>query len=534
MADALPNHGAPAVSDGSLVSLLSLANVSKAYAGVPALSTVSLDVAPGEIHALMGENGAGKSTLIKILAGVVTADTADISIDGRSAIIAAPGDAFTHGLRFIHQELNVVPTLSVAENIFLGRAYPKRLGGLIDWKRLASAAERALARLDISHIDPRMKVGRLGVGDRMLVSISAAFLDGDGSAAKLYVMDEPTAALTGEESERLFTVLRSIREQGRSVIYVSHRLDEVMHLCDRVTVLRDGRLIATTPITETTQNDLIRMMIGRQVDQAYPPATAAAGQDVALAVRSLEADELGPVSFELRRSEIVGIAGLAGAGQSDVVRLIAGADRTRGGSVRLGKKESRPRSPTASWRQGIAYVPRERRSEGLVLTRPIFENITLPHLARFSRGGAFLARRREEATAQEAGQNVRLKARGTRQLCQELSGGNQQKVVFAKALAGDPSVLLLDEPTRGVDVGAKFDIYALIREGSAKGMTVLVASSDFPELIGMCDRIIVMRDGAMATTLDAKGLTEEALLAHCYGHGSGDSAAASTAATAKA
>jgi ribose transport system ATP-binding protein len=501
------------------MSLLSLANVSKTYAGVRALRSVSLAIEPGEIHALMGENGAGKSTLIKILAGVVAADTADIAIDGRPVTIDGPGDAFAHGLRFIHQELNVVPTLSVAENIFLGRPYPRRLGGLIDWGRLADAGRRALARLGISHIDPRTKMARLGMGDRMLVSISAAFVDGEGSAVRLHVMDEPTAALTGEEAERLFAVLREIRKAGRSVLYVSHRLDEVTRLCDRVTVLRDGGVIATNAMADISQDDIILMMIGRRVDEAYPPPLAPAADDIALAVRDLEGDGLAPVSFDLRKGEIVGIAGLAGAGQSEVLRLLAGADRARRGRVRLEADEGPPRGLTAAWRSGMAYVPRERRSEGLVLTRPISDNITLPHLARFSRGGVFLARRKERAAAREFGDNVRLKARSLRQLSGELSGGNQQKVVFAKALSGRPAVLLLDEPTRGVDVGAKFDIYALIREWSAKGMAVLIASSDFPELLGMCDRMIVMRDGAIATILDAQGLSEEALLGHCYGRG---------------
>jgi len=503
------------------MSLLSLTNVSKTYAGVQALRSVSLAIATGEIHALMGENGAGKSTLIKILAGVVAADTADIAIDGQPATIDGPGDAFAHGLRFIHQELNVVPSLSVAENIFLGRSYPRRLGGLIDWDRLADAARQALRRLGISHIDPRTKMARLGVGDRMLVSISAAFLDSGAGTARLYVMDEPTAALTGEEAERLFTVLREIRKAGRSVLYVSHRLDEVTRLCNRVTVLRDGGVIATKAMAETSQDDIILMMIGRQVNEAYPPPLAPAGNEVALAVRGLQGDGLDPLSFDLRKGEILGIAGLAGAGQSEVLRLLAGADRAHRGRVQLGASEGPPRGLATAWRSGIAYVPRERRSEGLVLTRPISDNITLPHLARFSRGGVFLARRQEQAAARAIGENVRLKARGPRQLCRELSGGNQQKVVFAKALSGRPAVLLLDEPTRGVDVGAKFDIYALIREWSAKGMAVLIASSDFPELLGMCDRILVMRDGAITTILDAEGLSEAALLDHCYGRSRG-------------
>ncbi len=501
------------------MSLLSLSNVSKAYAGVPALRAVSLDLAPGEIHALVGENGAGKSTLIRILAGVTAADEAEIAIDGRPVAIDGPHAAFTHGLRFIHQELNVVPTLSVAENIFLGRAYPTKLAGLIDWKRLAKEARTTLARLGIDHIDPRRKMARLGVGDRMLVCISAAFLDTAGAEARIYVMDEPTAALTGEEAERLFRVLQEIRKAGRAVLYVTHRLDEVVRLCDRVTVLRDGAVIATTPVAETSHDDIVRMMIGRQVDGAYPsPLAPVDAGSVVLSVRDLLGDGLKPVSFDLHRGEVLGIAGLSGAGQSEVLRLLIGADRPRQGRLSLSGQELGQRGLKAKWGSGLAYVPRERRSEGLVLTRPIYENVSLPHLDAMSRGGVILDRRRERALARSRGEDVRLKAVGPRQLCYQLSGGNQQKVVFARALAGEPAVLLLDEPTRGVDVGAKFDIYSLVREWTARGMAVIIASSDFPELLGMCDRIMVMRERALAAVLDADGLTEESLIAHCWGH----------------
>ncbi len=502
------------------MSLLSLSNVSKAYAGVPALRAVSLELSSGEIHALVGENGAGKSTLIRILAGVTNADEAEIAIDGRRVVIDSPHAAFAHGLRFIHQELNVVPTLSVAENIFLGRAYPKMLGGLIDWKRLAAAARTALARLGIDHIDPRHKMARLGVGDRMLVCISAALLETAGAEARIYVMDEPTAALTGEEAERLFKVLREIRRSGRAVLYVSHRLDEVVTLCDRVTVLRDGAVIATRPIAETTHDDIVRMMIGRQVDGAYPsPLAPVDTATIALSVRDLQGSGLKPVSFDLHGGEVLGVAGLSGAGQSALLRLLIGADRARAGRISVSGRVLGRHGLTATWASRLAYVPRERRSEGLVLTRPIYENISLPHLDSVSRRGVILNRRRERALARSRGEDVRLKAVGPRQLCYQLSGGNQQKVVFAKALAGEPAVLLLDEPTRGVDVGAKFDIYSLVREWTARGMAVIIASSDFPELLGMCDRIMVMRERALAAVLDTAGLTEEGLIAHCWGHG---------------
>jgi ribose transport system ATP-binding protein len=498
------------------MTLLAIQNASKTYAGVAALRNVSLSIAPGEIHALMGENGAGKSTLIQILAGAVRADQVTIAIDSRPVAIDHPDDAFRHGLRFIHQELNVVPTLSVAENIFVGRAYPKRFGGFVDWRRLTRAAGGALARLGLTHIDPHRKLARLSFGDRMLVRIAAAFLEGTAPAL-LYVMDEPTAALTTGEAERLFAVLREIRRSGGSVLYVSHRLDEVMRLCDRVTVLRDGAVVATSPIAETSEDEIIRMMIGREVGEAHPPQPTAVGDEIVLEANELAGPGVDRITLSLKKGEIVGLAGLAGAGQSELLNLLIGAERRKGGVVRLAGRNFSRASPAAAWAAGLAYVPRERRAEGLFLSRAISENITLPHLGGLSRGGIFLARRRERAFTMAHAAGVGLRARGPHQRCRELSGGNQQKVLFARALAGRPKVLLLDEPTRGVDVAAKFDIYGIIRELKRAGTAVLIASSDAPELIALSDRILVMRDGVVTTALAASGLSEEALLAHCHG-----------------
>ncbi|MGN6488898.1 MAG: sugar ABC transporter ATP-binding protein, partial [Devosia sp.] len=485
------------------MSFLSLQNVAKAYAGVPALRRVTLDIEAGEIHALMGENGAGKSTLIKILAGVVAPDSADIRIDGKPVTIGSPHEAHRLGFRFLHQEFNVVPAVSVAENIFMGRRYPTRGGVLVDWRALHATARDALERLGITHIDPRAKMARLAPGDQMLVRISSAFLSEPDAPARLYVMDEPTAALTRDESERLFRVLREIRAAGGSVLYVSHRLDEIMALCDRATVLRDGATIDTGRMADITHDDLVALMIGRKVEEAYPPAGAAPAEAVALEVRGLAAGRLQPSSFALRRGEILGVAGLSGSGQRELVRALFGDLPIRSGSMSLDGRPYRPYGPSAAWQAGVAYVPRERRSEGLMLSRPIFENVTLAHLAQQSLGGSLLTPRAERRFATALGADVRLRSAGPRQLAQELSGGNQQKVVFARALGGKPKLLLLDEPTRGVDVGAKFDIYSIIRDMTAKGMAVILVSSDLPELIGMCDRIAVLRDGALAEIVDA-------------------------------
>ena len=503
------------------MTLLSLKDVTKSYGGVPALKGVDLSIAPGEIHALMGENGAGKSTLIKILAGVVHPDTADIRIDEHRVEIGSPRQAHRLGLRFIHQEFNVVPALSVAENIFMGRRYPMRGGLFVDWRRLNLAARDTLSRLGISHIDPSWSLGSLSLGDQMLVRISSAFIGEDGAPARLYVLDEPTAALNRSESERLFGVLRELRGSGASVLYVSHRLDEVMAICDMATVVRDGRSIDTGRIAEITHDDLVTLMIGRKVEEAYPPALVAPGADTVLSAEDLAIRGGGRLSFAVQAGEVLGIAGIANAGQRNLLRTLFGDLPSHGGSVTLGGQSYRPRSPADAWRAGVGYIPRERRSEGLVLSRPIFENITLPHLSTNSRWRSWLTPRREKRVSAQQGELVRLKASGPGQRARELSGGNQQKVVFAKALLGKPRLLLLDEPTRGVDVGAKFDIYSIIRDMAARGMGVVLVSSDLPELIGMADRIAVMRDGAITDIVASKGLDEERLLNLCYGRATG-------------
>jgi ribose transport system ATP-binding protein len=496
---------------------ISLRDVTKTYAGVPALRGAALSVEPGEIHALMGENGAGKSTLIKIIAGVVAPDAALIEIDGHATAIDSPATAHRLGLRFIHQEMNIVPALSVAENIFVGRRYPVHAGLLVDWKRLEATAREALAKLGITHIDVREKMARLSVGDQMLVRISSAFLSEPDSPARLYVMDEPTASLTADESERLFRVLREIRAGGGSVLYVSHRLDEVMALCDRATVLRDGRSIDSGRMDDITHDDLVAMMIGRRVEEAYPRPTGAPSTEIAFEVDNLRAPGVGPLGLGVRKGEILGIAGIAGSGQRELLRTLFGDLPMSASTLRLGGETYRAGGPRRAWRKGLAYVPRERRSEGLVLSRPIYENVTLAHLTDRSIAGTLLNPRAERRFTAALGADVKLKSTGPNQRALELSGGNQQKVVFAKALSGNPKLLLLDEPTRGVDVGAKFDIYTIIRDMTAKGMAVILVSSDLPELIGMCDRIAVMRGGIVTDTVAAAGLSEEDLINRCYG-----------------
>ncbi len=496
-------------------SLLSISHLTKSYGGVAALKDASLALEAGEVLALMGENGAGKSTLIKILAGAVAPDGGTIALNGDPVTITSPRDAHRRGLRFIHQELNIVAQLSVAENIFLGRPYPTRLGGFVDWRKLHARARAALDGLGVTDVAADAIMARLPVGDRMLVKIAATFLEDLAAPARLFVMDEPTAALNGEESERLFRIIAELQRRGCGVLYVSHRIDEVLRISNRIIVLRDGETRATLASSDASKAALIELMTGRDHAEAYASRGATTGAGVALSVENFSGGDLRDISFELREGEILGVAGLANAGQDRLLKALMG--RAKRGKVSIGGKVSRARSPAESWKQGLAYVPRERRAEGLFLLHDVTRNIVLPHLGRLKRFGAFVNRRAERATVSDVARRVRLKPAGFRQRLWQLSGGNQQKVMFARAVAGAPKVLFLDEPTRGVDVGAKFDIYALLRELAASGAAIVVSSSDHDELLALTGRIAILRNGRISAIVSSEGLTQQRLLALCYG-----------------
>ena len=489
---------------------LRLSGLVKTFGAARALDRAELSLRGGEVHALMGENGAGKSTLIRILAGLESADAGEVTLDGATLRLGSPALAKAAGFRFLHQENQVVPALSVAENMHLSRPYPQRLG-LVNWTKLRKAAVDALGRLGASHIDARSVMGSLGAGDQMLVRIAATLLD-DGDAPWAYVMDEPTAALTGTEAERLFKAISTLKAAGAAVLYVSHRMDEVMRLADRITVLRDGAHVTTRDRAATSRDEIIRDMTGRDMADLFPSRAATSGRP-ALSVRDLRSVGLGPLSFSVAEGEVLGVAGLSGSGREVLLRALIGAV-PRAGDLAL-RGVPLAANPAASWAQGLAYVPAERRTEGVMPRRALAETVALPHLARLSYLG-FVARGKTAGLVRRLAQDVRLKASGPDQPIAELSGGNQQKVLFARALAGEPAVLLLDEPTRGVDVGAKFDIYTLIRALAAKGAAVIVVSSDLPELIGLSDRIAILNAGRLSQILPAAGLTEASLLTACY------------------
>lgn len=494
---------------------LSIRNVSKSFSGARALAGVDLDLAGGKVHALMGENGAGKSTLIKILAGVVSADAMDLQKDGRALPLNSAQDASTAGFRFIHQELNVVPQLSVAENIFLARPYPQRFGIAIDWAALNRQAAAALARLGIDHIDTRLQAAQLTTGDQMLMKIAGSLVSENAGVADLYVFDEPTAALTGDESEKLFHVISELKNAGAAILYVSHRMNEVMRICDTVTVLRDGERIFTAPIAETSREDIIIAMTGRPIEDVYPPRQRDIGDSVVYAAVDASTPGAAHISFDIRAGEILGVAGLANTGQSEVLRLVMGLSDLGSGTLTF-NGETAPCSPSQAWDRAIAYVPKERRSEGLMLQMGVRPNTVLPHLDMLSRFGLLASRSAERINASGASEKVRLKSAGLSQPVYQLSGGNQQKVVFARALGIVPALLVLDEPTRGVDIGAKYDIYTLVRELSDEGCPVIMTSTDLPEMLGMCDRILIMRDGVQHEIVEAGDLSPADLLRRFY------------------
>lgn len=497
---------------------LEVEHAAKSFDGVSVLHGVSLSVRGGEVHALMGENGAGKSTLIKLLAGVLSADRLDLKVNGAPVAVRGPADARRLGFRFIHQELNLVAGLSVAENIFLGHPYPRTALGTVRWSELARRARATLEDLGVTHIAPRQTAGGLSVGDAMLVSVARAFA-GDAAptvpVARLYVMDEPTAALSRAETELLFDVIRGLKAQGSSVIYVSHRLDEIFEITDRITVMRDGQVVATTATGEATPAGLIGQMTGRPPAEAYPARTLMPSTAPVLKLTGGSNAWLKALSFCLFGGEIVGVAGLAGAGRSELLRALAGADPLEAETLELAGNRVNLSTPGKAWRHGVAFVPEERRTQGLVMTASVQDNTVLPHLGALSRLG-FADPKRERALAQRVTDDVRLRARNLDQRVHSLSGGNQQKVVLARALAARPKVLLLDEPTRGVDVGAKRDIYTLIMEAAAEGAAVLMVSSDLQELLNLCNRVLVLHEGRLLHDVPTQGLSQADLLTLFY------------------
>lgn len=490
---------------------LRIEGLTKRFGGVTVLSDVDLEVRTGEVRALLGENGAGKSTLIRILSGALAADGGRVLLDGVEAHLGDPRQAMRLGVATVHQELSVVPGLTVAENVLLGHAPPQVLGK-IRWKPVNERARALLASLG-QDLDVRADVESLSAVGKTMVALARAL----SHEARVLVLDEPTASLTDAETSQLFAAVRRLTAHGVAVLYVSHRLDEVAALCDTYTVLRNGVKVAEGAMAAADVTGLITSMAGRPVDTIFPErATVAADAPAVLHAEALHGRKLRDVSFDVRAGEVVGIAGLAGSGRSEVVRLLAGAQPARRSRMRLHGRPHAPRSVAEAQRAGVALVPQERRAEGLV-PDTVERNANLTTLRRHTRGGFVVAGARSRHHAHGLAELLRVRRHSMDQQVLTLSGGNQQKVVLAKYLALGPSVLLLDEPTRGVDVGTKSEIYHLVRQRAAEGAGVVVVSSELPELLGLCDRIVVLHEGRSMGVVDAATTTEDELLQRCYG-----------------
>ncbi|HVY98352.1 MAG TPA: sugar ABC transporter ATP-binding protein [Dongiaceae bacterium] len=488
-----------------MTELIALSGISKSFGPVKVLKDVGFDVRPGEVHALLGENGAGKSTLIKIMAGVISPDGGEMKVNGRPVRFASPREAAAHGIATVYQELLLFPELTVAENIYLGHAPKTRLGTL-DWPAMRAGARALLDSLDSPDLDVDVLVGKLSVANRQRVEIAKAL----SQDAKLVIMDEPTAALADADAKRLMSVVKMLRDRGVGIVYVSHRLPEIFALADRVTVLRDGAHVGTRAISEVDEAHLVSMMVGRAIDHLFPKVDVPRG-DVVLEVRNLAyRDVVQDISFTLHAGEILGIAGLVGAGRTELALTIFGVTPATSGEILLDGKPVAIKSPGEARGLGIAYIPEDRGLQGLIRPQTVRENVSLAVIDRIAKA-LVVDRGRESALAKEAIARFGIRTRGPEQRVRQLSGGNQQKVVLAKWVAAEPRVLIMDEPTRGIDVGAKAEIHALMSRLAGQGLAVLMISSELPEVLGMSDRVLVMRGGRIVRAFERDAATPDAV-----------------------
>jgi ribose transport system ATP-binding protein len=486
--------------------LLKMQHITKRFPGVLALSDVHFDVEAGEVHALLGENGAGKSTLMKILSGVYQRDAGEIVFKGRSVDFMTPRQAQLAGITTIYQELNQIPYLSVTENIFLGSEIER--GALLDWRAMHRQARELLARLHLD-IDPRTPIADLGVGQQQMVEVAKAL----HHKADLIIMDEPTSALSIREIDDLFAIIRQLKAEGVALIYISHHLDEAFEISDRITVLRDGRHIATLPTSSLNMEQLIKLMVGRDLSEQFPKESAPLGAEVLRVENLTQGKRLKNISFSLRAGEVLGVAGLVGAGRTELVRALFGADPIDSGRILIDGVPVTIRSPQDAIRHGIALLTEDRKRQGLILSMNVRENTTLSVLGGLTRGW-FTDRRKESAITQSFIDSMAIKTPNQEQLVSNLSGGTQQKVVLAKWMATQPKILIFDEPTRGIDVGAKVEIYKLMNTLAKQGVAIIMVSSELPEILGMSDRVMVIREGRVTGFLTRQEATQEKIIAY--------------------
>lgn len=485
--------------------ILELKKISKSFSGVEVLHEVSFSLRPGEVHALLGENGAGKSTLVKVITGVHHPDSGEIYLNDAPVHFSDTHGSRQAGIAAIYQELTLFPDLDVAENIFVGRQ-PVTFGGRVDWRKLYAEAGKLLDSLGVK-LDLRQKARTLSIAQQQMVEIARAF----SINAQILIMDEPTSSLTLNEVADLFRLVRRLRADGTAILFISHRLEELFELADRVTVLRDGSYVDTRLMKDLTRDDLIRMMVGRTINNLFPKQDVRAG-DVILSVENLtRPGSFHDVSFELRRGEILGLAGLVGAGRTNVARAIFGVEPATGGRIQVEGREVAITSPQQAIKLGLAYVPEDRQLHGLIPAMHITSNISLPTLHHYARLG-WLQDTSERKLAYEGALQMEVRANNIWQLARELSGGNQQKVVLAKWLSTKPRILILDEPTRGIDVGTKAAVHGLMSKLAAGGMAILMISSELPEILGMSDRVIVMREGLVTGHFSRAEATQEKII----------------------
>ena len=491
-----------------MTSLISVKNLSKSFPGVKALQDVQFDLQAGEVHALMGENGAGKSTLMKILAGVYTRDSGEVLLDGTPVEITSPAHAQSLAIGIIHQELYLMQHLTAAQNIFLGREPKGRLGLFLDEEQLNRDTQALFDRMHLS-MPPQTRIGDLTVAAQQMVEIAKAL----SFKSRVLIMDEPTAALNNAEIEELFRIIRQLREEGVGIVYISHKMDEIQRIADRITVMRDGRYIDTVP-AQTPMAEIIAMMVGRKLEASHKTIPDTSAREVLLDVRGLNRGRaIRDVSFSVRRGEILGFAGLMGAGRTEVARAVFGADAIDSGEVRVHGKLLALKAPRDAVQAGIGYLSEDRKHFGLATGMDVESNITLPSLRRWLRWGVFLNRPAIHTIGQEMVDKLRIKTPSLTQVARLLSGGNQQKVVIAKWLVQDCDVLIFDEPTRGIDVGAKSEIYKLVNDLAAQGKAIIVISSELPEVLHLSHRILVMCEGRITGEVSGLEATQEGLMA---------------------
>ncbi len=492
--------------------ILEIENITKEFPGVKALKGVSFDIRRGEVHALVGENGAGKSTLMKILSGVYTPTTGKIRLDGNEVTFKDPKQAQQLGVSIIHQEFSLIPYLSGVDNIFLGRE-KKKANGLLDRRKMRKEADGVLQRLN-ADIDLNKPVSQLSVANQQFIEIAKAI----AIDTKVLIFDEPTASLTGKEIDKLFELIEKLKADGVTIIYISHHLDEILQMCDRMTCLRDGEWVSTREVKDVTKQDIVKMMVGREIVNAFPEKPLHDNKgEMLLEVKNLSNKSVTDIQFSLKKGEIIGIAGLVGSGRTETVRALIGADATKEKEVYINQQKVVIKNPTDALSHGIALIPESRKTQGLVLNMTIKNNISLPIVKELSSFFGFINKKKEDAVIDQSIRELLIKTPSSKQLVKNLSGGNQQKVVLAKWLNTNCKILIFDEPTRGIDIGAKEEIYKLMRNLADKGLSIIMISSELPEILGMSDRVLVMHKGKIKAEIDGSEATSEKVMHYATG-----------------